>query len=529
MRREVPILFVIGSLLFLLGGCSDDDGGNNDNLNNQNNNQNVNENINNNDNQNDNENQNNNTVNDDTIYQVQDESDPHFIEEGQTVELEGVVVTAIDQFGEYTGDVYVQEPDGGPFSGVLCYKPSFVDTTLGDLAVGDRVDVTGTKSEYALSSDMSGRSLTEIINGTITFVEQGTPLQPEVVTSPQVVMNDPSAESYEGVLVTVENVRREGVNSYDSVLFTQNFVVGSDFMDCVAATVDDTCYSKVTGVLEYYMNYLVQPRTSDDIEVASDQGACDPTAPEICDDGEDNDEDGFTDCDDNDCATDPYCMETICDDGEDNDEDGFTDCEDEDCLFSGECRENDPTRCDDGLDNDGDGFTDCDDPSCLYHYDVAAAGLCHVETGDASCMDSIDNDGDAWTDCDDMGCYLSAIDTVCATALESSDTACNDGIDNDLNGHTDCDDFSCLYRGFCPGTETTDTLCADGIDNDGNGHTDCDDWSCQQSELVTVCEGSVYTCSDGIDNDGNGFVDCEDFACRSCNYGQWSVVCEPCP
>jgi hypothetical protein len=50
----------------------------------------------------------------------------------------------------------------------------------------------------------------------------------------------------------------------------------------------------------------------------------------------------------------------ICDDGIDNDGDGYTDCADFDCGDLEECQEN----CSDGLDNDGDGYTDCEDYDC---------------------------------------------------------------------------------------------------------------------------------------------------------------------
>lgn len=58
---------------------------------------------------------------------------------------------------------------------------------------------------------------------------------------------------------------------------------------------------------------------------------------EICNDGIDNDGDGFTDCDDNDCTTNSTCAVEICNDGIDNDNDGFTDCADNDCTSSPDC------------------------------------------------------------------------------------------------------------------------------------------------------------------------------------------------
>lgn len=59
---------------------------------------------------------------------------------------------------------------------------------------------------------------------------------------------------------------------------------------------------------------------------------------EICDDGLDNDNDGFIDCADNSCDSDPNCTAPeVCNDGLDNDNDGFTDCEDNDCNADPDC------------------------------------------------------------------------------------------------------------------------------------------------------------------------------------------------
>src|SRR3990172_8027777 len=56
--------------------------------------------------------------NDNTIYAIQ----MGMIPPGSSVRLEGVVVTAIDTFGGRVGGVHVQEPMGGPYSGVLVYN-----------------------------------------------------------------------------------------------------------------------------------------------------------------------------------------------------------------------------------------------------------------------------------------------------------------------------------------------------------------------------------------------------------------------
>ena len=54
---------------------------------------------------------------------------------------------------------------------------------------------------------------------------------------------------------------------------------------------------------------------------------------EICDNNQDEDNDGLLDCDDPDCAMDPVCMESVCTDGVDNNNgDNLIDCDDPDCA-----------------------------------------------------------------------------------------------------------------------------------------------------------------------------------------------------
>ena len=541
--------FLVGLLaagLLVAFGCSDDDGGNNVNDNNVN----------------------NNNSSDDTVYQLQDENDPNFIPDQAEVDVQGIVVTAVDNHGEYTGDLFAQEPMSGEFSGIKIFNPQLpAGTTIEDVSVGDIINVVGVKDEFALEGqDPSGRTVTEISNASIEIIGQGEPLEPELVASPQTIMSDPGGESYEGVLVMVQNVRSTGVNSYGDVTFTGGLVAGTSLMDASTFVQEGTCYSEVVGVLDYFFQYTLHPRSEDDFVVATNDSDCPEVTAEDCEDGVDNDADGFTDCDDFDCNDDPACMENDCEDGVDNDGDGFTDCEDFDCTLDpacqeddcgdgvdndgdgytdcgdndckgdGNCAENTPTLCDNGIDENGNGLTDCDDPSCALQPAVLAAGTCtSEETGAVDCDDGVDNDGDGYTDCEDYSCEFNpdVIHGVCEDAVEDTEAECSDNTDNDGDSYEDCDDWSCQYAGVCIDVESTDAECSDGTDNDGDGFTDCEDFSCQKSTAVTVCEGNLVTCSDDIDNDGNGFVDCNDNNCRYCDCDEpsnsrVSPVCSPC-
>ncbi|UCF37304.1 MAG: hypothetical protein JSU96_00025, partial [Acidobacteriota bacterium] len=69
------------------------------------------------------------------------------------------------------------------------------------------------------------------------------------------------------------------------------------------------------------------------------------TKVEICDNGRDDDRDGYVDCDDADCSQSPACAggcvptAETCGDGVDNDCDGVTDCADGDCAGDVACAE----------------------------------------------------------------------------------------------------------------------------------------------------------------------------------------------
>ena len=165
--------------------------------------------------------------------------------------------------------------------------------------------------------------------------------------------------------------------------------------------------------------------------------------PEICNNGRDDDGDGFIDCADSDCAADPSCAcsmapesgDAACSDGRDNDCDGFVDCADSDCALARICcrptgAEADARTCADGRDDDCDGLTDCADPGC-----AAQPMCCHAtaarEIGVAACTDGVDNDCDGVSDCNDSDCHPSA----------STGGECCNGVDD--NGNRVIDEFAC--------------------------------------------------------------------------------------
>ncbi len=87
--------------------------------------------------------------------------------------------------------------------------------------------------------------------------------------------------------------------------------------------------------------------------------------------------------------------ETCCGDTLDNDFDGLSDCDDDDCFLNPACIPENETDCTDTIDEDMDGVTDCADADCI------AEPTCPVES---DCANGTDDDGDGLTDCADYNC-----------------------------------------------------------------------------------------------------------------------------
>ncbi len=246
---------------------------------------------------------------DDTVFDVQSES----MAVGTPVTLRGVVVTAVDTYGGRTGGFYVQEPEGGAFSGVFVFVPG---TVAADLVPGDLVDVLGgVKEEFALSADMTGRKLTEISapdTGAITVnkVGDGTVPTPPVLLPQDLAADDAEAEKWEGVPITFENVRvfnplrtiGDEANLLKETVVTGPFPIQSN-LTSLDNLKPGNCLAKITGIGDYFFNYKIQPRTPADI-VAGGSG-CLPIeqTTALCGDNLDNDLNGFVDCADFNCQT----------------------------------------------------------------------------------------------------------------------------------------------------------------------------------------------------------------------------------
>jgi hypothetical protein len=258
-----------------------------------------------------------------TIYQVQDPSG--VVSEGASVTLKNVVVTAVDDFGARVGGIYVQELGGGAFSGVFVFGAQ----GAGTLHVGDVVTVEGgVKEEFICpvsscpTQDTTGRKLTEIgppQGGTVTVTKTGTGAlpTPPVVDPTLIVTNDVEAEKWEGVPITLANVaalsapRAVSTSAGADATFQGMTVTGPiDVQSSMvhlaigdAAFAKGDCFASITGILDYFFDYHLQPRTEADFATGGTACPAAENSVALCTDQVDNDHNGFTDCQDLACRS----------------------------------------------------------------------------------------------------------------------------------------------------------------------------------------------------------------------------------
>ena len=179
-----------------------------------------------------------------------------------------------------------------------------------------------------------------------------------------------------------------------------------------------------------------------------------------CNDGINNDPAGdlLVDAADPDCITaldDNETTASSCEDGHDDDGDGWVDMEDPDCDDGGTEEVGfGPHECNDGIDNEIDGLVDAEDPDCAEATDDNETAF--------SCEDGLDDDGDGWVDLDDPDCIEGSFEAG------FGDTQCNDGIDNDGSFTLDFADPGCDNAWDVVEDLLADE-CANGTDEDGDG------------------------------------------------------------
>ena len=262
-----------------------------------------------------------------------------------------------------------------------------------------------------------------------------------------------------------------------------------------------------------------------------------PASELTCDDGKDDDCDGFTDCADTDCSMAIECLgiicdgdlicetgengcdcpsdcgpaplhESNCDNGQDEDCDGLIDCDDfVDCGFNPVCMGT--GNCGNGTCDDGEDCSTCPLDCPQGSGASCGNGVCEAGNGEdcVSCPQDCngvqggkpskrfccgDGDGNNPVGCGDLRCSADGNSCLTEPAVSSccGDYIC-EGDENSYSCEIDCgsppacgdgncdpDEDECSCPADCGSAPANETLCADGEDNDCDGLKDCDDSDC---------------------------------------------------
>jgi len=205
------------------------------------------------------------------------------IADGQTMRAQGVVVIAVDNYDDNgagaVGDIYVQDPvqtgeKGTPWSGLRLYRPTKNPPDL-ELAVGQGVDLVGEFVAFLGPPTSPFRDMVpvpQVSNAALTLTYEAPPPQP-VDISPADLADPATGMQYASRLVRMRDVvlitdfagARPEARIYDDsgklVLGAKLFPLHKDETLKKGVTV-----KSITGVLDYFYNFKLCPRSLADIE-----------------------------------------------------------------------------------------------------------------------------------------------------------------------------------------------------------------------------------------------------------------------
>lgn len=257
------------------------------------------------------------------IKDIQNDAMP----DGTAVEVEGVIVTAVDRFGARQSDFWVQDPAGGELSGIHVFGAP-LDAVAG-LEVGDIVKIEGgKKQEFRRDDFQEGYSITELVPETtgsmvVTVTSSTTPPAPALVDAlaiaqlPDFMARHAEWEKWEGVLIKVDNVSTLGAprcvgsacpdDTNQTLDITGDIDIQSSIAAFPASIAAGACLASVTGVVDYFYDYHIYNRTTEDVATGGTGCAAENTLA-TCSDELDNDGNGFADCEDRNCfGVNPSC------------------------------------------------------------------------------------------------------------------------------------------------------------------------------------------------------------------------------
>lgn len=190
------------------------------------------------------------------------------VEADTQVTLNGVVITS-GLVADGDG-FFIQDPDGGEYSGLFVYLQGVSDYTP---YPDDVINVVGTVTDYYGWTELTVASATNI------EVVDEMSVTPEVLTGTE-GWGEEDWEPWESVLVTLpDQTVTSALDSYGEVDLSAGIPMDNLFFDY--STEYGATYTSITGPLEYFYGFKITPRTEDDLAgYTPGEG---PSAASVCD------------------------------------------------------------------------------------------------------------------------------------------------------------------------------------------------------------------------------------------------------
>ncbi len=198
------------------------------------------------------------------------------------VDVARAVVVAIDNFdetrdGKGRGAVYVQDVSSNrPYSGVSLYRPALLPASSTP-APGDVFELVGGRYQenktIGTTVNFGDRYLPQIAFATGNFAFEYSPPPPAIVTVADLSSWD-VGKAYVGMLVKLENVsvpawKNDGKGRVTGDLGSGRDApaISNELVDVEAAARGKTSFKSVTGVVTFFFNLKVAPRSEADFEL----------------------------------------------------------------------------------------------------------------------------------------------------------------------------------------------------------------------------------------------------------------------
>jgi len=204
-----------------------------------------------------------------------------------TLDAKGVVVVGIDNYdetadGKSIGNIYVQDPiqsgpRGTPYSGLTLYDTQLIPTDL-PLTPGDGVDVAGEYQPFpGPAPSFFPVLLPEMYKGSLTLSYESSEPDPVEITLSDLT-DQQAGMAFVGRLVVMKDVTISGAFTLPRHEAPIDGTASASGATLVMAGqlfyVDDPAgfgaasgkhYSSVVGILNYFFNFKLCPRSPDDI------------------------------------------------------------------------------------------------------------------------------------------------------------------------------------------------------------------------------------------------------------------------